>query len=171
MKHFRYKPLSFKDLNLLHHWYNTAHVLKWYSRESLDYAQLENKYRPYISGEKAIKGFICYFNQKPFGYIQYYPVKRYPWNGHDLGKELSYAAGLDVFIGETSFLGKGLGKLMINRFIQKHVFRKYKHCLVDPHQRNAQAIRCYEGCGFSIHKEVVSEEREKHYLMIKSSLA
>lgn len=169
MKEFRYKPLSFKDLSLLHRWYNAAHVLKWYSRKSLDYAQLENKYRPYILGKNAIQGFICYFNKKPFGYIQYYPVKRYPWNDHGLGKELSLSAGLDVFIGEKNFLGKGLGKLMITRFIQRHIWRQYRYCLVDPHKLNKQAIGCYQACGFSIHKEILSDEREPHYLMMKTS--
>lgn len=169
MKSFRYKPLSFEDLSLLHQWYNASHVLKWYSRKSLDYVQLENKYRPYILGKNAIQGFICYFNNKPFGYIQYYPVKRHPWNKHGLGKALTMSAGLDVFIGEKSFLGKGLGKLMIKRFMQRHIFRHYHYCLVDPHKSNKQAIGCYEACGFSIHKEILSDEKEPHYLMIKEA--
>ena len=168
MKSFRYRPLSFKNLPLLHSWYNLPHVVKWYSKKLLSYTELEKKYTPYILGSKGIRGFICYFNNKPLGYIQYYPVKRYPWSNHGLEDKLHQCAGVDVFIGEKSFLGKGLGKLMITRFMQRHLWKNYTYCAVDPHVNNTKAIGCYRACGFSIHQKVLSDEQEEHYLMLKA---
>jgi len=167
MKAFRYKPLSFKDLPLLHAWYTLPHVVKSYARRLFSFEELEEKYTPYILGGKGICGFICYMDGKPLGYIQHYPVKRYPWQGHELGEKLASCAGLDVFIGEKAFLGCGLGRLMIARFIQKHLKKYYTYCAVDPEVDNVRAIRCYEACGFSIHKKILSEDRREHYLMLK----
>jgi aminoglycoside 6'-N-acetyltransferase len=166
----KYKQLAWKDLPLLHVWYNRAHVLKWYSKQALTFEQLESKYRPYIEGTNGIQGFICSCNNKPFGYIQYYSVKRYPWSGQELHAELKYYGGVDAFIGEKEFLGQGLGKLMIERFVQKYVWKKYLYCLVDPHAKNKKALACYRACGFSFHQEILSDDREPHCLMVKRAL-
>jgi len=165
----RYRPLSFKDLTLLHTWYQQAHVKQWYSRQSFDLDQLEKKYKPYILGKNKIQGFICYSHDQPFGYIQYYPVKHYPWDQHDLKNKLSLSAGLDAFIGERSFLGKGFGQTMIQRFVRRHIWKEYAYCVVDPHVDNKKAIGCYNACGFTLHKTILSEENEPHYLMVKKA--
>lgn len=169
MKRLKYKPLSFEDLPLLHKWYRYPHVLKWYSKEPMTLEQIEKKYTPYILGKNGIKGFICYCDNKPFGYIQYYSVANYPWNNHELKPKLSLIAGLDTFIGETSFLGKGLGKAMIERFIRRHVWQYYAYCVVDPEVSNKKAIGCYSACGFELHKKILSDEKELHYLMVKEA--
>jgi len=169
MKSLKYKPLSFEDLPLLYTWYHQPHVLRWYSKETMTFQQLERKYRPYILGTNGIRGFICYYGSKPFGYIQYYAVKDYPWADHGLRQKLSLFAGLDAFIGELSCIGKGLGKLMIERFIRRHVWKLYSYCVVDPHVSNKKAVGCYSSCGFSMHKKILSDEKEDHYLMVKKA--
>lgn len=169
MDSFRYKILTFEDLPLLLSWYNLPHVRKWYSKKRYNLAQLQDKYKHYISGKYKIQGFICYYNGAPCGYIQYYPVAHHAWDEHGLGSKLKRSGGIDIFIGEEKFLGLGLAKPMINRFIQKHVFTKFDYCLVDPEIKNTKAIACYQKCGFDLHKKVDTEDGVCHLMIKKKS--
>lgn len=164
---FSFKKLSFHHLPLMHQWYNSPHVVKWYSKKKLDYKAFEKKYTQYISGELKIFGFVCYLGKKPIGYIQYYPALFHPPEGGLLKNLLSRTAGVDLFIGEKSFLGQGIGKLMLCRFLQKRVFPFFDRCIVDPDEANKRAIKAYEGCGFSIFEKSFSETGKPQLLMIK----
>lgn len=164
---FRFKKLDYTDLPLLHTWYNTSHVQACYASRPLEFHELETKYLKYISQHHGIKGFICYHNNQPIGYIQYYSIKRHQWLDVDLKDYLNCSAGIDVFIGEVTKLGQGLGSKMIKRFLSRHVFREYDYCFVDPMFNNLAAISCYKKSGFIYHQDVFSDEGVPHQLLMK----
>jgi len=164
---FSFKKLALEDLPLLFRWYHSSHVLKWYGKKKLDYASFLDKYKKYISQELEIFGFICYLNKKPLGYIQYYSAKRHQWADHAMSSMMEKAAGIDLFIGDKAQLGRGIGPIMIRRFLKSRVFTKFKYCFVDPEIENKNAIACYEKAGFAILKKVSLDLRTKAFLMMK----
>lgn len=170
MDSFSFKKIDYTDLPLLYRWYNLDHVQAWYAKGPLDYDELKSKFQRYMSHNpsRTIFGYICYYNKKPIGYIQYYSIKRHQWLDVDLSKFIENAAGIDIFIGESDQIGKGLGSKIIKRFLTRHVFRKFNFCFVDPHAENTAAISCYKKCGFEWYSKVFSDDKEVHQLLIKS---
>jgi RimJ/RimL family protein N-acetyltransferase len=145
------------------------HVQTWYAKGPLELEELEIKYKRCLtqSRSQTIFGFICYYNKTPIGYIQYYSIKRHQWLNVDLTHFLDNSAGIDVFIGEKDFLGKGLGVKIINRFLTRHVFREFDYCFVDPRKDNLTALACYKKCGFEEFSQIQSDEQEAFEILIK----
>lgn len=164
---FSFKKITKDHLPLMHKWYNLRHVLRWYSKKPLDYSRLEKKYRGYISGEYKIYGFICYLNKNPIGYIQYYPASEYFTDRKILRSPIDRTAGIDLFIGEKSYIGKGFGKLMLLRFLRRHVFPYFEYCVVDPEKKNKKALKAYKSCGFLKVGSTHSEAGEPQDLLVK----
>lgn len=75
--HFRL--LNDSHLDLMLHWFNTAHVQAFYSLRTWTYEEVCKKLEFYVRGENQISGFIIYLNKHPIGYIQSYPIKNHPW--------------------------------------------------------------------------------------------
>ena len=68
------------DFNLLYKWYNTDFVNEWYGKEKQEwtYKEIENKYIPYIQGQKPTDSYLISHNDIKIGYIQTYLLKNYP---------------------------------------------------------------------------------------------
>jgi len=62
---------------------------------------------------------------------------------------------MDFVIGETDYLGKGYGTIIIKKFIEK-IFAETKasKIIIDPDPNNIAAISCYEKVGFKKVKEI-----------------
>ena len=102
--------------------------------------EVVHKFTPYVRGEKPIQGFIIQVKSTPTGYIQTYALRDYPWFGQDFSEAfISQAAGLDLFMGAPEFLGKGMGKVVLKRFLKTHIWPFYKYCVVDPDVRHTHA--------------------------------
>lgn len=123
---------------------------EFYSLRDWTQDEVMTKLKPYINGEKPVHAFIALLNEKPIGYIQYYQVSDFPWPSVNIPEEiLSMAAGLDLFIGEENLLKQGLGRRIIQTFLDAKIWPHYEFCVVDPHVNNAAAIQCYEKLSFS----------------------
>ena len=61
-------------------------------------------------------------NDSPIGYIQYYKVKDYPWDNQNLKEDIvKQAAGFDMFIGDETKIGKGLGSKLVSDFLNQFI--------------------------------------------------
>ena len=70
------------------------------------------------------------------------------WVPHDLPET---TVGIDQFIGDPNYLGKGYGLLMIKEFISyltKVLEPRTTTIILDPKPTNIVAIKCYEKVGF-----------------------
>ena len=152
-----FKPLEFSDIPTIHQWFNKPHVQAFYSLKHWTEQEVFAKLKPYILSEKPVKGFIIVMNQQPIGYIQYYKVKDYA----------EHAAGMDLFIGEEPFVGKGLGSKTIKEFLDVIIWPQFQYCIVDPDVRNTAAIRCYEKLNFKEHAVIESENALGHATQLK----
>jgi aminoglycoside 6'-N-acetyltransferase len=168
--------ITFKPLNKIHFplflkWLETPHVKRWWDQDviwSLDL--IEEKYGSYVNGyklvdsePKSVKAYIVYFSETPMGYVQLYDVYDFP-RAQPLVGLPKPLAGIDLFIGEEDYLGKGIGPQVIQSFLKKILDKGYQHVFVDPDAANITAIKAYEKAGF---KKV--KENQDEVWMIKST--
>ena len=154
-----FRAITFADIALMLRWFNTPHVQEFYSLRPWTEDEVLAQLTPYISGDKPVSGFIVLLDENPIGYVQSYKVSDYPWPNQNLPEGIvKTAAGMDLFIGEKDFFGKGLGQRIIQTFIETYVYPQYQYCIVDPDIRNVPAIRCYEKLKFKEHQIIDTED-------------
>lgn len=136
----------------MHQWFNMPHVQRFYSLRPWTEIEVLEKLKPYILGDKPVTGFVILIDDTPIGYLQSYKVCDYPWPKQNLSQEIiDSAIGMDLFIGNNSMIGKGLGSKVIQEFIHSKVWPEFQYCIVDPDVENKAAIRCYERLKFKEH--------------------
>lgn len=88
----------------------------------------------------------------PVGLIQWYRLVDFPDYAQAIGEDPAGCAGLDLFIGEVSALGHGVGSDALRQFVTALVFR---HRDIDrvaggPASNNLRSIRAFEKAGFAV---------------------
>lgn len=144
---FLFRPLELDDMPILLEWLQRPHVRQWWGGGD---DSLEKVREHYTRDFDTTKRFILIeaTSATPLGYFQYYLKP----NG---------VIGIDQFLASAENLNKGLGVIVISKFIemvcQKHSPRQI---IADPHPNNSRAIRCYEKVGFS-QSVIVNDEFQK----------
>jgi len=157
MIHF--EALNESHFQLLTEWFNKPHVQAFYSLHDWTLEEVTAKYLPYVRKEKPVNCYIVYLDETPFGFIQDYALKDFPWPEQDFTPDMiEKTAGIDLFIGEASTLNKGLGSEMLEAFLQAHVWPRYELCVVDPEVRNTASQRLFHKCGFKTHKTIQTRD-------------
>ncbi len=154
MNHFNFKPLTADDFPLMYEWLNKPHICDiWDGPQTME--QVEKNYSDMT--KHWVYPHIVYFHDKPIGYIQSYYANR---AGEEWWKDEPPGTwGVDQFIGDEEFLGKGLGSDFIRQFTD-HLFlnKSVKRIITDPAPENTRAIRAYEKAGFKILKNIVTPD-------------
>lgn len=142
---FEFKPVTPNDYELLHTWLNRKHVAKnWNGPQSFD--EVKTKYDKKRSSHFVFP-YMVYLNNEPIGYIQSYQADLV---GHGWWENEPHGTwGVDQFIGEENFIGKGLGPLFLKQFTDKLLTQpEVNRIITDPSPSNTSAIRAYEKAGF-----------------------
>ena len=156
-----FAPLEEKHFSNLLTWLNQPHVSKWYGElNTWTRKDIDDKYRTYIDSykiedgiKKTIYAYIIECDGQPIGYIQYYNAYDFNTEGYKVFDSLPKSlAAIDLFIGEISCIGKGIGPQCVKLFLTQYVWPHFDYCLVDPDARNAGALKAFERAGFSIVK-------------------
>jgi aminoglycoside 6'-N-acetyltransferase len=115
---FRFVPLRSSDLPSLAVWLARPHVARWW-REPCDLVSVEQNYGQLAEGLDPTEGFIAHFNGRPIGYVQRYLIDEHPDWCETIHAALGHAGGIgiDYLIGEPDFVGRGVGRQMICRFV------------------------------------------------------
>ncbi|MBI4130070.1 GNAT family N-acetyltransferase [Candidatus Roizmanbacteria bacterium] len=168
MNSIQFKPLQTSDTGLLQKWMNVDFVTRWYEKRKFVYDDVEKKLGNQVQGTLPVDSYIVYYHSEPVGYIHTYKISHYPGYASCVQvKEDS--AGLDMFIGEKDYLHKGLGKDIVQLFLQEVVFKKdgIEHCIVGPEPEHKAAIRVFEKAGFRYLKTVqCTGAKDPEYLMV-----
>lgn len=162
---FTFKPLKEEDLVVLYAWSKQPILLKFWSFPVTRTA-FNEKYLTKIT-DPAQQAFMVFQDEAPFGYIQSYAL---------LQSDPLYAAlelsgtiwGIDQFIGNSAYWGKGLGPVFIRKFVDK-LFEEHptlEKLLVDPLSSNERAIKCYEKVGFSLYKTLERPEGPTAFMLL-----
>jgi aminoglycoside 6'-N-acetyltransferase len=174
-----FKPLSSYDFPKLLEWLNAPHVNKWWDKGiNWTMEMVKDKYTSYIDSEdincyiietasearqsKSIaSSSSIHHNFEDIGLIQIYKVDKFPPAKHKalLPENLW---GVDMFIGEESLLGKGIGTAALELFIAKHA--DFEYLLIDPHKDNIAAIKAYQKCGF---EEIARDDEIEEIWMMR----
>lgn len=143
-----FRPLVAADLPLVHDWLGREHVSLWWGVRGSYEATVE-KYLPAVEGDDPTDMYTIVTDGRDIGVIQTYLVDDYPeWA--DLIDAGEGAAGMDILIGESALIGRGIGSEAIARFVAAVVFARptTRACVADPDVRNLASLRAFEKAGF-----------------------
>jgi aminoglycoside 6'-N-acetyltransferase len=145
-----FRLLNRSDFPLLQKWLSAPHVAAWW-REPLDLAKIEAKYGPRVDGAEPTHVFVIEHSGRQVGWIQWYLWSDYPKHALQLGAELS-SAGIDLAIGEPAMTGRGLGPVVICKFLKQIVFANpgVSAVISDPEENNVRSMRAFEKAGFGV---------------------
>jgi aminoglycoside 6'-N-acetyltransferase len=143
-----WRPLADEDLPLVRDWLNDDPVAnRWYAlgeRRSLEAIAAE--FSP--SSNPGVRLFIITVDGWPVGVISAYRQVDHPdyWGW----LERPDAAGLDLFIGDAAWRGRGVGTALLRRFLRDEIFSDLTTvvCIIDPDPANTDAMRVYARVGF-----------------------
>ncbi len=159
-------PVTCDALPLLHAWSQLPHVRQWWDSPD-SYESFANLVAPLLGGQAPRRPFLIEHRGRPIGYIQVFRIQSIPpyWKAYEVDED---AAGIDLYIGEATYLYRGLGAHIVRRFLDEHVFNDptITSCIVGPEPENTAAIRAYEKTGFQHLKTVdIPSLEERQYLM------
>lgn len=162
-----FRPLTQGDLPLLLGWFNAPHARRWYGRgDTLE--AVEAEYGPILAGVRPTHTYIALLAERPIGLMEWCRFGDYPDVMGFYGVEDPDIVNCDVLLGEPDVAHRGLGPLMVRRFLEEIVFReaRFSTCIIDPEPENKSAIRAYEKAGFR-HLRTVANDGEGNavYLM------
>lgn len=146
-------------------WLNNEHVIRWYQKKASTMNEVKEKYMPRITGKEKTKAFLILINKVPVGYIQEY----YLMDDSELKPYINgNFAGLDLFIGDPTYLGRGLGAQILREFLKQVIFQEkdIDGCLVDPSPNNPRIIRTNEKVGFK-YLITTTGQNPKYLMLIK----
>ncbi len=164
-----FRPLQETDLELMYQWLNEAHVHRWWGQDGTSREEIIKQYMPVINGVEPTMGFICSYDGEVIGYVQAYKVNDYPEYVGQLDLKEN-AAGMDLFIGNKEYVGKGLGTQIIKKFTRDIVFTLYPNvtsCIADPAVENIASVKAFQNAGFTYLKDSYDRQTgEKEVLLI-----
>ncbi len=171
MTNILFKKLSKTDFPLLLQWLEKPHVKMWWDKDiAWTAALIREKYTSYVEGYKNENGknrriyaYIIQSNDVPIGYIQYYDIQDFANEYKNTIKDIVKKCALfDWYIGEETYLGKGLGTKILACFLEEYIFKDFDNCCVVSEKMNTKALRVYEKCEF-----IFVSELSGHILLMK----
>lgn len=160
---FSFKPVDAAHRTLVHQWLKLPHVAKWFYGQGLE--NTLNHLDAFLKGSSSSHYWLAYDNSHPFAFLITSRVCKPSdeltrWCAKD-----GEAITLDMFIGDTEYLGRGLSQILIREFLNSQ-FPNVAEVLIDPEATNARAIHVYQKAGFEILAEFIpSHSPHPHYMM------
>ena len=150
--------LTEQDKKLLLKWLTDERVLNYWEGKTavFDLKRIEEDF--YCEEEGLIRTIIEYQGQA-IGYCQMYSLDKESMKEYNYKSTKKVVYGVDQFIGEPNYWGKGIGtqfmKLVLTYLTNE---KKAEIVILDPPADNPRAIRCYEKVGFKIVKSLPKHE-------------
>ncbi|WP_409299266.1 GNAT family N-acetyltransferase [Peribacillus sp. SCS-26] len=152
------RQLERKDGELLATWLSDPAVLRFYEGRDNPF-DLEKVCAVFFENKEQQEMCIVELDGAAIGYLQYYELDEETKELYGLSGSDIY--GMDQFIGEPSYWGRGIGtKLIASMISYLREEEGAKSIVMDPRTENLRAIRCYEKCGFK--KIKLLPKRELH---------
>jgi aminoglycoside 6'-N-acetyltransferase len=136
---YRIRRVAPADLPLLGRWRGRPHVSRWWGEPALE-PEAEKLADPKIAM------WIVELATEPFAFIQDYEV--HAWPDHHFGYLPGGSRGMDVYIGEAGFVGRGHGSAMIRQHVDDLFAAGAPAVGIDPHPDNTAAQGAFQKAGF-----------------------
>ena len=161
---------SDKDYEWLEKWYQEEEIYSHFEQRKLSYEEVKDKYYPRTLKDAKIPVYMILYDDMPIGIIQYQCLSKENQKLYGIHSRNVYE--IDIFIGELSMQGKGLGQKAIHLLSKFLCQEKEAELLVMcPLKNNKPAIECYKKCGFKIEKVFKTKDTignlQEYLLMIK----
>ena len=164
--YFTFTIAQSTEHHLIQRWVQQPHIREWLHGEGLCNTLLSLVQS--FDGPSESQHWIAYDDDTPFGYLL--------TSERDLQDEAlsaiefsgDKAISLDVFIGEPTYLGRGVGTQMLGEFLRflQTQWPDLSDVLIDPEVENARAVHVYQKLGFQIVDTfIASWHPVPHYLM------
>jgi len=137
-----FTALRIEDLPIIARWLKLPHVARWWG----DPEEGLTRIAAHMASAN-VAPFLAREGSRPIGYLHVYHANSDPfWAGHTLPRE---TLGLDLFLGETDVIGRGMGTRLIRLVLRRLLaLPETARVQIDPAPNNAAAIRAYEKAGF-----------------------
>ena len=158
----RIRTMASDDAVVLLKWMTDMRVLEFYEGR-------DKRYTPELiqedffeedeeDGGNVIKAILEY-DGKPIGYGQIYGITGEAYEEYRYENRNETVYGIDQFIGEPDYWNRGIGTEYLKLVLQFLLEEKQADAVImDPHQDNARAIKCYQKAGFHIIKSLPEHE-------------
>ncbi len=163
---FNFRRVKEEDFIKLYNWLISEHIKEfWYPDSAFSFDEIIKKYKDRLV-EGKVDMFVIVFKGLDIGFIQSYFIEDLtPFKVTELSK------GIDLYIGDLSYIHKGFGKNIIRDFIKIHIFNieSVKYAGIDPEVNNIIAIKAYEKAGFTHVNTAIDEYSKKltYYMVLK----
>lgn len=153
-----FKLLEEVDLPLVFTWAHRPFVKPWFRHEAVSWEEFLTFHQDIKMLLGSGNEFLAYSNERPFAYIRYYDAHIWSDGFGDVDPEGTY--GIDLYIGELDYIGRGYGTAMLYQFMkkiiedQKAMGKPIKQFVIDPEAANVAAIKTYQKVGFTIERIV-----------------
>jgi aminoglycoside 6'-N-acetyltransferase len=144
------RAMTAADLDSVRRWLAQPHVARWWPHPECALRSVTRH-----PSEPTIACLILTMNGRGVGYLQVYDphhapgragdgqTPRHPYQDRPRGPR-----GIDLFIGEASFIGQGHGPRFIRRGLD-HLFDAGAPCVVaDPNPSNVRSVAAFRSAGF-----------------------
>ncbi|HEX4839423.1 MAG TPA: GNAT family N-acetyltransferase [Rhabdochlamydiaceae bacterium] len=160
---FHFQPVDQAHRSLVHHWLKQPHVAQWFYGQGLK--NTIKHLDDFLKGSSSGQYWIGFDQERPFAFLITSVVKK---PNDELTKwctKEGAAITLDLLIGETDYLGKGLAHIVVQEFLLSQ-FPNVAEVLIDPEATNSHAIHIYKKIGFIVLGEFIpSHSPHPHYMM------
>ena len=169
----RYDQLSFRriaeeDIPTIYSWLQEPHVREFYHRNSVpSWEETRRHYLQRLDPGWPTKSFLSCVGH-PIGYIQAYRIADYPEYAAMIGE--TEGISVDIFIGESGFLGVGWGRLILRKFLDEVAFPLFhpeKVCWIYHEPANQRALRASKAAGFQYVRDFIEDGALKELLMLR----
>lgn len=164
---FHFKLVDAAHRSLVHSWLKQPHVAEWFYGQGLQ--NTLNHLDEFLQGVSLAHYWLGLDKNHPFAFLITSSVSK----PHD---ELTHwcseegdAITLDMLIGDTNYLGKGLSHLLIKEFLISQ-FPKVTEVLIDPEATNVKAIHVYQKAGFKILGEFIPSHSPHPHIMMRLNM-
>ena len=158
-----FKPVDAAHRSLVHSWLVQPHVAEWFYGQGL--ANTFEHLDQFLHGSSQSQYWLAYDKDHPFAFLITSSVCKPDDKLTHWCVEEGEAITLDMLIGDTMYLGKGLSHLLIQEFLLTQ-FPEVTEVLIDPEATNLRAVHVYQKVGFSIlDKFIPSHSPHPHYMM------
>jgi RimJ/RimL family protein N-acetyltransferase len=146
-----FEEFTHDHLLLLKKWLCESHVAEFW-QEPEDENELRDKFLRKLR-EQGVRPYIIYSRGQPIGYIQDYEAHLV--GGGWWPDAIPGTFGVDQFIGDPELVNRGLGTIIIHKFVCR-IFEipSAIEVIADPSPNNLRAIRAYEKVGFKPFGEI-----------------
>lgn len=145
------RGLKDEDIALVEGWLHTPHVKRWYEIPAMGItiddwiSELQQRQTEF----QWLNYLIVEWDNQPIGLCQYYRCVDSDEDFGTLPVEGSY--GIDYLIGEVDFIGKGLGKALIQLLVERiFALPDAKRVTADIDAENKASEKALLACGFTL---------------------